>query len=806
MTVSRPAYAPSPSLLGSNDPLGRVSARAPIVSFGFGGKLVPGFDVALSSRRTTNITIREVHQVLPEYALEPQAALYPGPLFSDPGSPVTSLVRTGMSSNLKTKKARVIKYLEERAAEMSRGATSRTKLALVQVLKVMVEHDGVLHGSPQIDSAIRAALMGIAPPLPTTNETPISVTATRPSALDKIQEFLAYHYALDEKLWAHAMVISSSIDKEAWKEVVGEFLKAELGVHDTRHTLVTRGNDSAPPRTNGRECLRVIYSLFSGQGPAASKRFPFISRIGFDVLVTVQELVPINLLSRAPASLKVPAPHLPHITPMSPNFPSAAAAAQVPSESLLRWPEIVASVLTNVSNPEWSAAITALGDYLLSHQQVEAAHVCYMLSPQTSIIGGVGSPSARIILLGSQSPHSKPTFCKDFDATIFSEIMEFAFSLKATPKGQESFLGFPHLQAYKLIRAVYLAEIGHVQAASRYCEAITASMSRPSPYFNPGAPDVDKSGSWISGKVNKPSLDSIGSWLEGRLTKFIAGEGDEPFPSATSAPSTFSGPAPYGSILWNTTDPCTVQSPAPPKTAPLQPFYPFSPYTPPMNGHATTGPSSRKSSLEESGGWWDSLSSADSSTTPVATDFRSGLVSLMDDPALSATPSSGADEEDDLGLSNSTFKKPEESAKPVKGHSPSPTPPQEPTVQTEDKSGSSPTTQAAASGSSWFSRFWKRSETPGPVKANLGEETSFYYDKELKRWVNKKVSGPTTGGPPIALPLARTASAIDLTSPKPPGVGIAPPPMGRPRSQAAKKNVRSRYVDVFQQEAGASAA
>ncbi|KAI6109003.1 Sec23-binding domain of Sec16-domain-containing protein [Pisolithus croceorrhizus] len=448
---SRPAYAPSPSLLGSNDPLG---------PFGFGGKLdlSTGFDV------------------LPEYALEPQAALYPGPLFSDPGSPVTSLVRTGMSSNLKTKKARVIKYLEERAVEMSRGATYASegferrkvedKLALVQVLKAMVEYDGVLHGSPQIDSAIRAALVpyigdnineagkessaslststftppfadGYSTSLPTTNETLISVTATRPSALDKIQEFLAYHYALDEKLWAHAMVISSSIDKEAWKEVVGEFLKAELGVHDPQHALVTRGNDSVPPRTNGRECLRVVYSLFSGQGPAA-----------------IQEL------------LESARPLIYHtVTPMSPNFPSAAAAAQVPSESLLKWPEIVASVLTNVSNPEWSAAITALGDYLLSHQQVEAAHVCYMLSPQTSIIGGVGSPSARIILLGSQSPHSKPTF--------------------STPKGQESFLGFPHLQAYKLIRAVYLAEIGHVQAASRYCEAITASMSRPSPYFNP---------------------------------------------------------------------------------------------------------------------------------------------------------------------------------------------------------------------------------------------------------------------------------------------------------------------------------
>lgn len=47
---------------------------------------------------------------------------------------------------------------------------------------------------------------------------------------------------------------------------------------------------------------------------------------------------------------------------------------------------------------------------------------------------------------------------------------------------------------------------------------------------------------------------------------------------------------------------------------------------------------------------------------------------------------------------------------------------------------------ATASAGSWLSRLWKRSDAPGPIKASLGEETSFYYDKELKRWVNKKVN------------------------------------------------------------------
>jgi hypothetical protein len=48
----------------------------------------------------------------------------------------------------------------------------------------------------------------------------------------------------------------------------------------------------------------------------------------------------------------------------------------------------------------------------------------------------------------------------------------------------------------------------------------------------------------------------------------------------------------------------------------------------------------------------------------------------------------------------------------------------------------------SSTSNSWLGRWWNRgsSNTPGPVKANLGEEVSFYYDKELKRWVNKNVS------------------------------------------------------------------
>lgn len=66
---------------------------------------------------------------------------------------------------------------------------------------------------------------------------------------------------------------------------------------------------------------------------------------------------------------------LPHITPVSPKFPSTTAAAQIPVESLSKWPEIVASIVSSPLNPEYSATLSALGDCLVSHHLVEGAHV-----------------------------------------------------------------------------------------------------------------------------------------------------------------------------------------------------------------------------------------------------------------------------------------------------------------------------------------------------------------------------------------------------------------------------------------------
>ena len=154
------------------------------------------------------------------------------------------------------------------------------------------------HDSAEVDAAVRAALVpqdsaaastdtttgsGMIPAtstellsssyanlnsaLPHTQDQIVSKTVVSSSQLDKIQDLLARgdrrgacHYAADEKLWSHALLIASSIDKECWKEVVTEWIRAELAT-DPAHAQ----GESVP----SREPLRVAYSLFGGNGAAS---------------------------------------------------------------------------------------------------------------------------------------------------------------------------------------------------------------------------------------------------------------------------------------------------------------------------------------------------------------------------------------------------------------------------------------------------------------------------------------------------------------------------------------------------------
>jgi len=263
--------------------------------------------------------------------------------------------------------------------------------------------------SPEIDKAVRKALVprladDADPDLTkfstpadgfgalgslATNEAPVSVTTLKPSALEKIQEFLirgerkqACHYALDEKLWAHAMVIASSTDRDAWQEVVKEFIRAELGSKEVRDDKPKPSDPRRGPlpttTSNGRESLRVAYGLFAGQG-ATSGIYIYLASCGNSRLIftPVQAMLPPAPLSRVVDNKLAPPPSTPlGVTPTSPHF-AANLPTNVPVEVLARWAETVAMMISNPASPETSAALTALGDHLSANQWIEAAHAWY---------------------------------------------------------------------------------------------------------------------------------------------------------------------------------------------------------------------------------------------------------------------------------------------------------------------------------------------------------------------------------------------------------------------------------------------
>ncbi|KAG7867287.1 hypothetical protein KL918_002726 [Ogataea parapolymorpha] len=138
---------------------------------------------------------------------------------------------------------------------------------------------------------------------------------------------------------------------------------------------------------------------------------------------------------------------------------------------------------------------------------------------------------------------------------------------------------------------------------------------------------------------------------------------------------------------------------------------------------------------------------------------------------------------------------------------------------------------AERGGSSWFG--WlgkKKNDQPKPIRAKLGEESSFYYDEKLKRWVNKNASPEEQAAstPPPPPPVKRAVSDSASVKPqanKPGAMGAPPrgPPAGPPTpatvngakksdniedllsmsastARKSKRGPRRGYVDVMGQK------
>ncbi|KAK9766027.1 hypothetical protein K7432_005196 [Basidiobolus ranarum] len=498
-----------------NDPLGR-SNGCPVVAFGFGGKLVLMFPQKVTRFSTSSST--------------PIAKIYPGELkFHKLGNIIQQknpnrfpgpLLFDKEKSSVKSRKKSVAQFLDEKIKELSENSFGQTEddgqdeVVLWKLLKTLCDHQGTLVGSSEVEKETLGTIFPVANRRRDNNRLGVNDNrkqhkAASPGALDSLQDLLlkgdrseATAFAMENHLWAHALIIGSCVGKSTWQQVIQRFTLEEL----------TSSSNSE------RESMAIMYNLFAGLGKNAIKDFIPESSVDY----------PSNLYTSA-------------IPKSSPQLSEQLPRNSTSTAKLSKWRETVAMILANRTAGD-SMALTSLGDLLRSHGWTNAAHVCYLLSPQSSIHSGVDTPSVKTVLFGVDHITYPSSFARDQDALDRTEIYEHAISLRPSSPVN----GLPFLQSYKLHRAWYLSDLGFTDEALRYCEAITNIVEahpKGSPYFHDlfltklkelherltkalghkGTPSSASVHSWLTA-MKTPTLGSLMDAVDRGLNRFIVGD------------------------------------------------------------------------------------------------------------------------------------------------------------------------------------------------------------------------------------------------------------------------------------------
>lgn len=323
---------------------------APLFSWGFGGNIAVMFP-RRAQRYTSDmqqpmikcspgeIKIRNIKEILPLEEIEDK---FPGPVWSGGRN-------KGKKKDVLAWMGTKIEVLEKESE--GQGKRAAEKVLLWKVVRVLLENDGVLEGSPEVDKAIRGVLTPEVVAGPDgdlggdhggsfTMVGDISANMQGPSAdrvdpeavrmiktnLLKGDRTAAVWHAADKRLWSHALLIASTVGKDLWKQVVQEFVK---------HEVKTLGE--------GVESLAVLYEILAGNWAES-----------VDELVSASTRVGVPMLGGAPNG--------------NGNV----------EEKLDRWRETLGLVLNNRS-PGDAEAILALGKLLVGYGRVEAGHIWYVL-------------------------------------------------------------------------------------------------------------------------------------------------------------------------------------------------------------------------------------------------------------------------------------------------------------------------------------------------------------------------------------------------------------------------------------------
>ncbi len=501
-----------------HDPLQRWKG-APIFAWGLGGTIVTSFpkDVPRYGMNQTapmiirspgGVKVRSIKDLDP---LQPRLTSFPGPL---KGKSKKKEVLAWLSSGIDILEQNVA-YLKTTHNLTHEDKRTKERILLWKILRVLVEYDGTLEGSPAVEKAVRAVLSpGIddevtSAPLYATGAELSSISRSSaapkadpvdPTAVDQLRKHLlrgerekAVWEAVDKRLWAHAMLISNTVSRDLYKQVAQEFVQKE----------VKNIGDNT-------ESLAALYEIFAGNfEESIDELVPPSARAGFQMIST-----------------------------------SNAAPSKDALDGLDRWRETLGLVLSNRSIDD-AQALNALGKLLSGYGRAEAAHICFLFARNISIFGGVDDPQASIVLVGSDHLRQPYDFDREMEPILLSEVYEYGMSLAAPASALV--VSSPHLSIYKLQHAKILAEYGYRDKALQYCEAIATSINsqtRRSPYHHAllgselddlskrlKQSPKDDSGSWIS----KPSIDKAKGSVWATFNKFVSGEGEDEVGAGTAA-------------------------------------------------------------------------------------------------------------------------------------------------------------------------------------------------------------------------------------------------------------------------------
>ncbi|KAJ6134113.1 hypothetical protein N7523_000435 [Penicillium sp. IBT 18751x] len=485
---------------------------APIFKFGFGGAVLSCFPKHIprySAGQTApmlmpspgEIKTTPLNQWLPAAETIVQ---HPGPL------------------KAKSKKKDLVSWLSSKIVALENEPTPdfdlshpesqrrhEERILLWKVIKILVENDGTLEGSPAIEKSLRQAIFphlseatgdgSYASGFPTSGvpfNAPSRSDAVDSESVEKLRNSLlqgnreeAVWAAVDRRLWGHAMIVASTMDKSIWKQVVQEFVRREV-------------------RSSGgnTESLAALYEIFAG-----------------NVEESIDELVPPS--ARAGHRLISKA--------------DGQGTTKNALDGLNCWKDTLGLVLSNRSSED-QHALLALGRLLASYGRTEAAHICFIFS-RAAVFGGADDPQANIVLLGVDHQQFHSGLLSE-DAFLLTEVYEYATSIL----GNSPVANLPYLLAFKLLHARQLADRGRISEAQNYCDAVGASLkatTRPSPYHHQllfteadelsarlRQTTTDGGSSWIS----KPSMEKVSGSMWARFNSFVAG--DDADPASAGAP------------------------------------------------------------------------------------------------------------------------------------------------------------------------------------------------------------------------------------------------------------------------------